>query len=204
MNAWYLTCHALFSFIGREVFSFKVLHPERIPKEGGVILASNHQSFLDPPLLGISSSREIHTLARKSLFDWPILGKLFPRINVVPIDLKKGDMGALKTIIRLANEGNATAIFPEGTRSADGSLKNAQPGLGLIIAKTLAPVVPIRIFGAFEAFPRDRKMPRLHPITVVIGEPIYFTEKDLKEGGKDLYQKLSDRVMARIAELEIE
>jgi len=204
MNAWYTTAYALFQFLGRQFFSFRVLHSERIPKEGGVILASNHQSFLDPPLLGISCPREIYTLARKSLFDWPILGRFFPKINVIPIDLKRGDMGALKTIIRLANEGHATAIFPEGTRSATGDFLPAQPGLGLIIAKTLAPVVPVRIFGAYEAFPRNRKLPKCNPITVVIGEPIYFTKQDLEKGGKDLYQKLSDQVMASIAELKID
>jgi len=204
MNAWYTTAYALFQFIGREFFSFRVLHADRVPKEGGVILASNHQSFLDPPLLGISCPREIHTLARKSLFDWPILGRIFPRINVVPLDQKRGDMGALKTFIRLANEGRATAIFPEGTRSATGELQPAQPGLGLIIAKTLVPVVPVRIFGAYEAFPRNRKIPKSHPITVVIGEPIYFTKQDLEGAGKDVYQKLSDRVMNKIAELSID
>ena len=203
MNRWYRATFVISSFIARTFFSFRVLHSERIPKEGGVILASNHQSFLDPPLLGISCPREIYTLARKSLFNWPILGRIFPKINVVPIE-PRADMSALKIIIRLVKQGRATAIFPEGSRTFNGELQPAQPGLGLMIAKTLAPVVPIRIIGAYEAYPRTKKFPKCHPITIVIGEPIIFTKQDLEAGGRDIYQKLSDQVMARIAELEIE
>ena len=113
-------------------------------------------------------------------------------------------MSAIKIILRLIKQGCATAIFPEGTRTSDGQLQPGQPGLGLMIAKTLAPVVPIRIFGAYEAFPRNRKFPKFRPITVVIGEPLYFTKEDLDGGGRDVYQKLSDRVMEAISKLEIE
>lgn len=201
MNRWYRFTFIVSHFLARCFFSFRVLHSERIPKEGGIILASNHQSFLDPPLLGISCPREIHTLARKSLFDWPVFGYIFRKINVIPIEQKRADMSALKIIISLVKEGHATAIFPEGTRTSDGQLQPAQAGLGLMIAKTLAPVVPIRICGAFEAFPRNKKFPRRHPITVVVGEPILFTKQDLEEGGRDVYQKISDRVMTAISEL---
>ena len=191
-------------FLARTFFSFRVVHRERIIETGGAILAMNHQSFLDPPLAGICCKREIYYLARRSLLKWPILGPLFPKMNVIPVDQERADMSALKAVIRIVRAGNSTVIFPEGSRTLDGSLQPAQPGLGLVIAKTLAPVVPMRIFGAYEAFPRGQRFPNRHPITIVVGEPIRFTEADLVGKGRDLYQGLSERVMQRIAAIEYE
>ena len=192
---------ALFNFFGSAFFSFRVVHQERMIDEGPAILAMNHQSYLDPPMAGITCERELYTLARNTLFKSRILRWVLPRINVVPIDPKGGDSTALKLSVRILKQGYATLIFPEGTRSRDGQLQPAQPGIGFIIAKTLAPVVPMRIFGSFEALPRIGKKFQPSPITIVLGEPIYFTKADL-EGGRDGYQRLSDRVMAAIAAIE--
>jgi 1-acyl-sn-glycerol-3-phosphate acyltransferase len=186
------------------LFRFRVIHRERIIETGGVILAMNHQSYLDPPLVGICCRRPIYYLARKTLLDWPILGPIFPKLNVVPVDQDRADMSALKTVIRLVKAGHSTIIFPEGSRTLDGSLQPAQAGLGLVIAKTLAPVVPMRIFGAHEAFPRGAKKIRLCPITIVVGDPIIFTGADVAGGGRELYQHLSERVMDRIAAIRLE
>jgi 1-acyl-sn-glycerol-3-phosphate acyltransferase len=204
MGAVYFVGYNLSKLIAKVCFSFQTYHRERIPKEGGFILAMNHQSYLDPPLAGICCDREIYFLARKSLMKWPILGPLFPAMNVIPVDQERADMSALKAVIKLVRAGQGTVIFPEGSRTLDGSMLPAQPGLGLVIAKTLAPVIPMRIFGAHEAFPRGQKKIRFHPITVVVGEPMRFTEADLQEKGRDLYQRLSEQVMARIAELKNE
>ncbi|MGC3990771.1 MAG: lysophospholipid acyltransferase family protein [Chthoniobacteraceae bacterium] len=186
------------------MFSYRAIHAERIPSEGGCLLAMNHQSFLDPPLAGIACRRPVHFLARRSLLKWPLLGPIFPKINVVPVDRGGADMSALKTVIRLVKEGGCTVIFPEGTRTKDGQLQPAQAGLGLVIAKSLVPVVPMRIFGSYEAFPRDAKLPRRKPITVVVGEPMIFTEADIEGGGREVFQRLSDRVMERIAAIKLE
>jgi 1-acyl-sn-glycerol-3-phosphate acyltransferase len=86
----------------------------------------------------------------------------------------------------------------------DGELQAAQPGLGLVIAKTLAPVVPMRVFGAFAAWPIHQKWPRPGRVTIVVGEPIRFTAEDLESGGKEVYQRLSQRVMDAIAGLSLE
>jgi 1-acyl-sn-glycerol-3-phosphate acyltransferase len=205
MNAYYQTGYNLFKFFGSLLFSFRVVHQERMIEQGPAILAMNHQSFLDPPLAGISTKRELHILARRSLLKWPVVGRLMPKVNVIPVDRGGADMSALKTLIRVIKQGGGTLLFPEGTRSRDGKLQPAQPGVGLIIAKTLAPVVPMRIFGAFEALPPSGKEFHPIPITVVIGEPIHFTEADLEGAtGVELYQRLSDRVMAAIAAIEYE
>ena len=203
MNPRYQFGHSLFKFAGSTFFSFRVVHPEHMIDEGPAILAMNHQSYLDPPMAGITCERELYTLARDTLFKSWLLAKLLPKINVVPIDPKGGDSSALKLSVRILKQGYATLIFPEGTRSKDGSLQPAQPGVGFIIAKTLAPVVPMRIFGSYEALPRNGKEFHATPITIVLGEPLHFTKADL-EGGRDVYQRLADRVMAAIAAIEYE
>jgi 1-acyl-sn-glycerol-3-phosphate acyltransferase len=203
MTGWYRFGYKLSWLLARLFFSFHVIGRDRIPGKGGCILAMNHESYLDPPLAGICCRRPIYYLARKTLLEWPLLGSIFPKVNVVPVDQDRPDMSALKTVIKMVRGGECTIVFPEGERTLDGKLGPAQPGLGLIIAKTLAPVVPMRIFGAYQAFPRGGKRPRPWPITIVVGEPMVFTEADLVGDGRELYQRLSERVMERIAAIEL-
>jgi 1-acyl-sn-glycerol-3-phosphate acyltransferase len=202
MHGWYRFGYKLSWLLARLFFSFHATGRDRIPNTGGCILAMNHESYLDPPLAGICCRRPIHFLARKTLLRWPILGPIFPELNVVPVDQDRADMSALKTVIKLVKSGECAIIFPEGGRTENGKLQPALPGLGLVIAKTLVPVVPMRIFGAYEAFPIHAKRPRAHPIQIVIGEPIVFTKAGLEGAGRDLYQHLSDQVMARVAALQ--
>jgi len=172
---------------------------------GPVILASNHQSFLDPPFAGSVSDRAVYFLARRTLLDGWFFGWILPKLNVIPVDSEGGkDRTALKALIRILRAGQGTLVFPEGQRTPDGQLQPAQPGLGLVIAKTLAPVVPMRIFGAYDAWPIHEKWPRLGRVTIVVGQPIYFTQEDVAAGGKEVYQRLSQRVMDAIAALRLE
>jgi 1-acyl-sn-glycerol-3-phosphate acyltransferase len=204
MHGWYRFGYKLTWALAQLFFSFRVYGREKIPNKGGCILAMNHESYLDPPLAGICCKRAIYFLARKTLLQWPVLGPIFPKVNVVPVDQDRADMSALKTVIKLVRGGACTIVFPEGARTLDGKLQPAQPGLGLVIAKTLAPVVPMRIFGAHEAMPRGGKGFRPHPIRIVIEDPMIFTEADLEgSGGRELYQRLSERVMERIAAIEL-
>jgi len=202
MHGWYLFSYTLSKLILRIFFRMRVIHPERLLEEGGVIYAANHASYLDPPIIGICCRKPIYYLARKTLMQWPILGPIFPSLNVVPIDQERADMSALKKIIKLVREGHRTIIFPEGARTEDGQLGPAQPGLGLVVSKTRAPVVPMRIFGSREAFPRGASRVRLARITVVIGEPIFFTEADFSRG-REAYLEISQRVLGAIANLKL-
>ncbi|HEX4086346.1 MAG TPA: lysophospholipid acyltransferase family protein [Chthoniobacteraceae bacterium] len=203
MRGWYRLGYKLSWLLARLLFRFEVIGRDKIPRAGGCILAMNHESYLDPPLAGICCRRAIHFLARKTLLEWPLLGPIFPKVNVVPVDQERADMSALKTVIKLVRIGECTIVFPEGARTADGNLQPVQPGLGLVIAKTLAPVVPMRIFGAHNAFPAGGKHFRLCKIRIVVGDPMTFTEQDLEGKGRDLYQHLSERVMERIAAIQL-
>lgn len=204
MNPYYWSVYWAARLLGRLFFRFRMLHRERMINEGPAILASNHQSYLDPPLVGNAADRPIYFLARKTLMDVPLLGWLLPKLNVIPVDQEGSDRSALKAIIRVVRAGDAVLVFPEGARTLDGELQAALPGLGLVIAKTLAPVVPLRIFGARDALPRGSGRVRLRPITVIVGEPIRFTAADLEPAGKDLYARLSKRVMEAIAAIPFE
>jgi len=204
MNIYYWLGYQLSRLVAQVFFRFRVIHRERMIQGGAVILAMNHQSYLDPPLAGITCNRAIYFLARKTLLDVPMLGWLLPKLNVIPVSQEGIDRSALKTVIRVLGSGNAVLVFPEGSRTLNGSLQPAEPGLGLVIAKTLAPIVPMRIFGAHEALPRDGGSLHLVPITIVMGEPIFFTPADVEPRTKDLYRRLSQRVMDAIATLQLE
>jgi 1-acyl-sn-glycerol-3-phosphate acyltransferase len=203
VNSYYWLGYHLSRLLAKLFFGFRIIYRERVIQTGPVILATNHQSFFDPPLAGNAADRAIYFLAKKSLMDAPILGWLLPKLNVIPVNLEGGDRSALKALIRVLSAGECALVFPEGTRTPDGNLQPAEPGLGLVIAKTRAAVVPMRIFGAFDAWPIGGKI-RLGPkITVVVGQPIHFTESDLEGTGKDLYGRLSQRVMDAIAAIQL-
>jgi 1-acyl-sn-glycerol-3-phosphate acyltransferase len=203
VNLYYWFGYNLSRLVGRLFFRFRVVHRQRVIQTGPVILAINHQSFLDPPLAGTACDRAIYFLAKKSLMDVPVLGWLLPKLNVIPVNQEGADRTALKAVIRVLRAGNCVLLFPEGSRTPDGSLHSPLPGLGLIIAKTRAPVVPMRIFGAFDAWPIHGRIRLFRPITVVVGEPIVFSEAELAPQ-KDLYLRLSGRVMEAISAIRPE
>lgn len=202
MKPLYWVGYTLCGTIARIAFQYHAFGQENLIEEGPAIMAANHQSYLDPPLVGITCRNELYYLARKTLFEKKIFGPIISRVNALPVDLSRGDISALRTVINLLKEGHRTVIFPEGTRSLTGQIQQARPGIGMIIARTLAPVVPMRIFGSFEAWPKGGKI-RPHPITVVVGKPLRFKKADLAANNREVYQKISEQVLAAIASIEI-
>ena len=203
MNFYYWLGYHLSRLLARLFYGFRIIHRERVIQTGPVILAVNHQSFLDPPLAGNAADRAIFFLTQKSLMDVPILGRLGSKLNVIPVNLEANDRSALKALIRILGAGECALVFPEGTRTPNGDLQPAQLGLGLVIAKTRAPVVPMRIFGAYDVWPIHGKLRLSGKITVVVGEPIYFSDADVGKGGRDAYAGLSQRVMDAIAAIQL-
>jgi 1-acyl-sn-glycerol-3-phosphate acyltransferase len=204
VNPWYFTIYHLTRLIARVFFRFRVLYRERLIQEGPVILAMNHESYLDPPFAGIACRRAIYFLARKSLLDVPVLGWVLPKLNVIPVNQEGGDRSALKALIRILRANHCALVFPEGSRTLNGKLQPPLPGIGFVIAKTLAPVVPMRIFGAHRALPRGGGKLRFCPITIVVGEPLRFSAADVDGNGREVYPRLSQRVMDAIAALRLD
>jgi 1-acyl-sn-glycerol-3-phosphate acyltransferase len=182
-------------------------NPERVPMSGPVILAANHASFIDPPVIGAGLTRQVNYLARNTLFDVPIVGRILKSWKVVPVDREGGGGAGLKAILDRLLEGGVILLFPEGTRSSDGNLRPAKSGIGLTVIKSVAPVVPVRVFGTFEAYSRHMKFPRPRRVFVKYGRPIRFDEWRAeskvcsKPRLKEIYQQVADRIMAAIGEL---
>jgi 1-acyl-sn-glycerol-3-phosphate acyltransferase len=202
MTPMYRLGYTISKVVAKLGFRLRTYGRENLIEDGPAILASNHASYLDPPLVGVSCRKDVYFLARKSLFERPVIGPILAQLNTVPVDRDRGDVGAIRAMIKLLKSGNRVLVFPEGTRSKDGNLQPARAGVGLLIAKSLAPVVPVRVFGSHAALPRSGGI-RFVPITVVIGKPLFFTKQDLGTDERAAYQVLSDRVMAAIAALEM-
>jgi 1-acyl-sn-glycerol-3-phosphate acyltransferase len=203
-------------FIGwcayRAVFKFycgwRVYNAERVPLQGGVILACNHASYLDPPLVGAGVRRSINYLARENLFRFPVMGWVLRQWQVVPVDRDGGGAAGLRAILDRLLAGGAIILFPEGTRTRDGKLQPARSGIGLTVIKSTALVVPVRVFGTYEAYSRHRVLPRPHRVAVKYGRPMPFAKLRAeakvcsKTRLKEIYQQVADEIMAAIAKLE--
>jgi 1-acyl-sn-glycerol-3-phosphate acyltransferase len=203
MNWSYAIGKLLFRELARGLFDFRVVHGERLHVPGAALVVANHASFLDPPLIGQAFPEAIHFFARKTLFDHPLAGAILRSWQAIPIDRDKPDPSSLKATLRVLAGGGKVLMFPEGTRTLDGEIKPAQPGAGLFIAKSRAPVLPVRIFGSFEAFSRHHKIPRPATISITVGElwqPDLEAFEDLP--AKDLYRQLAEEAMRRVAALE--
>jgi 1-acyl-sn-glycerol-3-phosphate acyltransferase len=208
MNPVYFIGWSCFRALYKFYFRWRVYNPERVPLKGPVILASNHASFLDPPLVGSGLKRGINYLARENLFRFPVLGWVLHRWQAVPVDREGGGAKGLKVILDRLLRGGAIILFPEGTRTRDGKLQPARSGIGLTVIKSAAPVVPVRVFGTFEAYGRHIAVPRPRRIAVKYGRPMAFEQPRMeartcsKARLKEIYQEVADEIMAAIARLE--
>ena len=175
---------------------------ENLP-EGGFLIAGNHVSFLDPPLIGCAIPREMYFFARKTLMNNPLLRLILPHCNVIPVDRDGGsDVGAFKKVFSVLREGHALILFPEGTRSKDGRLGKPQGGAGLIACRMRVPVVPARVFGTGDVLPRGAAIPERAKLAVVFGKPLLPQDFDPGKDAPDRFREASRRIMAKIAELE--
>ena len=185
----------------RTIFGLRIEGMENLITSGPVLVASNHQSFLDPPLIGNLYKDEMVFFARKTLFKGPAKW-VYPQWNAIPVDQDRPDMSSMKTVIRKLKEGWRVLVFPEGARTLDGEIGEAAPGVGLIAAKAGVPIQPIRIYGADRALPRGSGKIKFERITVKIGQPIILSPEELKSyTGKEGYEALTKRVMDAIKAL---
>ena len=208
MNPVYFLGWSFFRALFKVYFRWRVYNAGRVPLAAPVVLASNHESFLDPFLVGAGVRRGINYLARESLFRFPVVGWLLRKWNSVPVDREGGGARGLKAILERLLAGGAIILFPEGTRTRDGKLQAARSGIGLTVIKSAAPVVPVRVFGTYAAYGRHLRWPRPRRVAVKYGEPMAFERLRAeaktcpKPRLKQIYQQIADEIMAVIAKLE--
>jgi 1-acyl-sn-glycerol-3-phosphate acyltransferase len=169
MSAWlsYLWYELVFwvTFFGMTVwFSMRVRGRQHIPRNGPVLLIANHQSYLDPNLVGLSSPRHLFYLARKTLFKNRLFAAFIRSVGAVPVDQEGVAKEGLKTILQQLKAGRAVMVFPEGERTHDGVMIKLKPGIMLLVKRVQAPIVPVGIAGAVDAWPRSKPFPVPAPL----------------------------------------
>lgn len=160
------------------MFDLKVYGAHRVPQEGGVLVVSSHQSYLDPVLLGVRLKRPLSYMAKSELFKFGPFAWLIRSLGAFPVRQGAADVRAMKEAIERVQEGHALNIFPEGSRTETGELQPIEPGVALVIRKAKVPVIPVVIDGANRAWPKDRKMFRPARITVLYGSPMDLSKLD--------------------------
>lgn len=174
-------------------FHFEVFGKGHIPGKGGFIIASNHASFLDPVILGISCPRLLSYAARDSLFSKAFFAFLLGRIGVFPVKRWSADMSAVRESVRRLNTGFGLVIFPEGTRSADGDIQSITRGFVLLAQKAGVPIIPARIFGSHKAWPKSRRIFRPAKVRVLFLEPVYSQKgKDYNRTAQDVFEAIKN------------
>ena len=204
MTKLYGACHYSLRMIFDMFFRGEVVGLHHLPKSGGFLVAANHASFLDPPLIGCQISRQIAYFARKTLWKGGLYSWWLDTVGTIPVDRDGGqDVSAIKRVLKAIKEERGLILFPEGTRTLDGRLQAAKPGVGFIAVKTQVPVVPVRIFGSYEAFGKGRSLRLGTRVTIVFGRPLPPADYDEPKAGKERFQIASERIMAAIARLEL-
>ncbi len=200
MGLWYDTAKSLIHLCGTIFFRVQYSGLENIPRTGGVIIAANHQSTVDPPLIGAGVPRRLNFLARKTLYRFAPFGMLLRSLDAIPLDQEGSPLAGLREALRRVREGEGTVIFPEGARSWDGKIAPFQGGFTVLARRSRASIVPAAIEGAWDAWPRWETFPRMLPVHVHYGPPMSPEEvQGLK--GEALVREVERRVRAIHEEL---
>lgn len=205
MGLYYSATRLVASGLFRVVAGWEVRGRHHVPLEGGLVVASNHISFWDPPLVGSALPREVHFLAKMELFQTPVLGWIIRSLNAIPIRRGAADVSGLSRAVGVVRDGGAMLLFPEGSRMRDGALHPARPGVGMISVQTDVPVVTCYISGSSRP---GRWLTRGTRVRIRFGPARHW--RDLagaradEPPGRALYQAVGDAVMREIAVLKME
>nr|WP_279576997.1 lysophospholipid acyltransferase family protein [Planococcus ruber] len=171
------------------LYRFEVIGAEKFPKEGGILLCSNHIHALDPPVVGMTAPRTVHFMAKEELFKLPVLGGILPKVNAFPVKRGMSDREAMRTALKVLKSGEVVGLFPEGTRSTDGVLKKGLSGAGFFALRGGADVMPCAIIGPYKTF---RK------VKVVYGDPIQMAPFRERKASAD---EVTEVIMASIQDI---
>jgi len=188
---WWATCVVMVL-----LFRLRRFQCDRIPESGSLLVVANHQSHLDPPLVAMCfRRRQLHFLARASLFRNPWFGRLISTLNAIPLQDATGDLTAIRTVLDALSRGHAVLMFPEGSRSPDGAMHEFKRGAALLVRRAKCRVLPVAVEGAFDAWPRHRALPRLlgRRIAVMVGRPIEHAEL-MQYGPDEALRRLADEI----------
>jgi 1-acyl-sn-glycerol-3-phosphate acyltransferase len=175
LMAWYRAVQYVTATLAVVLMRWRATGRENVPESGGLLLISNHLSFLDVFFLGIPLQRPLNYVARSTLFV-PVLGTLIRSVGGFPIQREGMGASGMKETLRRLRKGGIVTLFPEGTRSADGDLGPLKPGIAVLVARAGVPVVPVGLAGTFEVWPRSQALPGFHPIRIHYGRPIFPEE----------------------------
>ncbi|HDI83889.1 MAG TPA: 1-acyl-sn-glycerol-3-phosphate acyltransferase [candidate division WOR-3 bacterium] len=196
-EALYIFGKVLIKHTFRNIFDMKWYGIENVPLKGPVIIAPNHRSNYDPPLVGsVIPRNDVFYFAKRGLFVNPVAAKFLLRVHAFPVDTEGIDVGAIKISLRILREGKALVLFPEGTRSKTGEFLPAKPGVGYLSLKTGAPVVPTLIWGTHE--PMQLHFKRITPLYIKFSKPVY--PPDIK-ANTDNALKFSEYILDIIKEM---
>jgi 1-acyl-sn-glycerol-3-phosphate acyltransferase len=202
----YWTLWIIVRALARLLFRLQIVGAQHVPSSGGLLIAANHASYLDIPMLGCALPRRVSFLGRMDLFSG-LVGAVLRYLGWIPIRRGRVDRKAFDDAVRRLKAGQVVVVYPEGSRSQDGQLQPGKPGVGMILEAAGCPVMPALLDGTYEALPPGAKWIRLRPIRVVFGAPMDFSP-ELKaaseETKKVVYQQISQEIMDRIAELRDE
>jgi 1-acyl-sn-glycerol-3-phosphate acyltransferase len=187
--------------LGRLYFRLEGRGQRNVPPDGPLLLVANHSSVLDPPLVGAVAPRPLCFLAKEELFRIPLFGRFIAALNARPLRREGADSRALRTALRLLEEGQALLVFPEGTRGEEGTLRTPKAGVGMLALLSGASVVPVYIQGSGRAWPRGRSFPHPGKVKVTFGAPLRF-ERTAGTDRKERYEAVSRDMMNAIAALK--
>ena len=202
-KAVYHFLHLLVYLVAKPLFRYRALGTQHIPKRGSGIIASNHASYLDPILVGLGITRRINYLAKKELFS-NRLADYFLRnlLRALPIDRERMDRNTLRETYNLLKANELLLMFPEGTRTYDGKLKQAKMGVGMIAYNTKVPVIPVYVDGSYSIWSRTAKSIHFKKCSVYYGPPVDLQAFYTQQRTKELYKEISDTIMDAISLLE--
>lgn len=199
----YFISRVIYGIILKLFFKFEVMGKNNLPARGAFIAVANHASYADPVVMAVAcNTTQLKFVAKRELFGRPFLGPWCKATGCIPIERYSGSSAPLKKALKILKEGGALGIFPEGKRSPDGSLQKAEPGVGVIAARSKAPIVPMYISGADKAMPKGTKIPRPRRITVRIGRIVDISGYEDIPDRRRSYEFIGEKIMASIAGLK--
>lgn len=195
---WVLTRVAM-----RLLLRIRFVGAHHMPRQGPVLIASNHVSYLDPPVIAIGLGRRLRFIAKVELLRPAIMGWFLRKLSAIPVRRGEADRRAIQEAIKTLREGGVVAIFPEGTRSETGDLQEPEMGAGMLTLRTGAPVLPVYVSGTEKALPQGGKF-RPAPVCVHYGAPLVFSVEDGRKPRRADYERVARAIMTAIQQLRDE